>query len=211
MKWLTINDIKQHLRLDCDDDDALLQLYGEAAEESILSIIGFSYEYIVARWGTAEKPIPSNIFLATLLLVDESYNHRSPSSPQQLYAVPYKFDMMLKPYMRLAADTVSEWDVVKGTQAKIAFSAELPDELHMEDVDFTVQVTNVTRDTSSGVVQKSDCIKTGADGYVVLVDTDTLGIGDYMLRVTFQIPDTDYDEGYRQEVVIINPKVHVVL
>ena len=36
-----------------------------------------------------------------LLLVDNSYTHRSPSTPQQMYAVPYGFDILVKPYMIL--------------------------------------------------------------------------------------------------------------
>jgi hypothetical protein len=38
---------------------------------------------------------------ATLLLVDNSYEHRSPQSPQQMYYVGYGFDLMVKPYMKL--------------------------------------------------------------------------------------------------------------
>ena len=57
---------------------------------------------------------------------------------------------------------------------------------------------------------KEDCIMI-EDGvaYVVLVDTDTLGIGTYLLKVTVHIPDTDYPTGYRKEVININPHVSV--
>jgi hypothetical protein len=39
---------------------------------------------------------------ASLMLVELSYMQRSAVSMQQLYAVPYTFDLLVKPYMRLA-------------------------------------------------------------------------------------------------------------
>jgi hypothetical protein len=37
--------------------------------------------------------------------VDTSYTNREAVSMQQLYAVPYGFDMLIKPYMRLTTKT----------------------------------------------------------------------------------------------------------
>jgi hypothetical protein len=45
--------------------------------------------------------MPAAVIQATLLLVDNSYDHRSPVSPQSLSNVGYSFDILLKPYMRL--------------------------------------------------------------------------------------------------------------
>jgi hypothetical protein len=45
--------------------------------------------------------IPAPLYHAALLLVDNSYQNRTPASPQQLYAVPYGFDLLVKPYMKL--------------------------------------------------------------------------------------------------------------
>ena len=36
------------------------------------------------------------------MLVDNSYQNRTPSSTQQLYSIPYGFDMLVKNYMKLA-------------------------------------------------------------------------------------------------------------
>ena len=35
------------------------------------------------------------------MLVDVSYNNRSPIGPQQMSLIPYTFDMLIKPYMKL--------------------------------------------------------------------------------------------------------------
>jgi uncharacterized phage protein (predicted DNA packaging) len=102
MKWLTVEYIKQHSRIDYDCEDALLQLYGVAAEETVMNIIGRDYDDIVENFGTEEMPIPAAIIQATLILVDTSYMQRTAVSPQQMSPVPYAFDMLIKPYMRLA-------------------------------------------------------------------------------------------------------------
>ena len=102
MKWLTVEYIKQHSRIDYDCEDALLQLYGVAAEETVMNIIGRDYDDIVENFGTEEMPIPAAIIQATLILVDTSYMQRTAVSPQQMSSVPYAFDFLIKPYMRLA-------------------------------------------------------------------------------------------------------------
>ena len=104
MKWLTLDYIKQHSRIDFDCEDSLLELYGEAAEDTVLDITGRTYEEIRGKWGTEEKPIPARIIQASLMLVDLSYSHRSPVSTQSMYAVPYAFDLMVKPYIKLASN-----------------------------------------------------------------------------------------------------------
>lgn len=97
MKWLKIDDIKAQLRLDYDCDDGLLQLYGVAAEDTVLNYIGQSYEELVEKYGGVPAPIRQ----ATLMLVDNSYQHRSPASSTNMYYVLYGFDMLVKPYMKL--------------------------------------------------------------------------------------------------------------
>jgi hypothetical protein len=100
MKFLTIDQIKAQLRLDDQqafDEHDLLELYGDAAEEMVLNTCNRTMEDIVEQWGN----VPKALVQAGLMLVAQSYLHREPSSPQNLYAVPYAFDLMLKPYMKL--------------------------------------------------------------------------------------------------------------
>ena len=44
MKWLSIEFIKKHSRIDFDCEDDLLELYGDSAEETIMDITRRSYE-----------------------------------------------------------------------------------------------------------------------------------------------------------------------
>jgi uncharacterized phage protein (predicted DNA packaging) len=97
MKYLTIDDIKQQLRLDFDCEDALLELYGQGAEDTVLYLCNRTYENLVGTYGE----VPAAIRQATLELVTNSYEQRSPASPTNLSAVPYNFDLLIKPYMLL--------------------------------------------------------------------------------------------------------------
>ena len=98
MKYLRIDDIKQQLRLDFDCEDALLELYGTGAEDTILHLCNRTYENLVETYGE----VPAAIRHATLLLVANSYEQRSPASPTNLSVVPYSLDLLIKPYMVLS-------------------------------------------------------------------------------------------------------------
>jgi hypothetical protein len=100
MKWLTLSKIKQQCRIEPDftEEDALLEMYGESAEEVLLNHLNRSYENLMEVYGH----IPAPLIHASLMLVDVSYQHRSPVSPQNMSIVPYTFDILVKPYMRLA-------------------------------------------------------------------------------------------------------------
>lgn len=104
MKWLTIDYIKQHSRIEYDCEDALLELYGEAAEESIADYLnrGKTVDDCAASLIAEYGKIPAKIIQASLMLVDVSYNERSPISPTNMSMVPYTFDMLVKPFMWLA-------------------------------------------------------------------------------------------------------------
>lgn len=100
MKWLNLDLIKQQLRMEHDFilEDDLLTMYGESAEETVLTLCNRTMEDIVELYGR----VPSQLVHASLLLVSASYQHREPMTAQNLYAVPYAFDTMVKPYMKLA-------------------------------------------------------------------------------------------------------------
>lgn len=211
MKYLTIDDIRQHTRIDWNDEDAVLELYGAAAEDATLNVLRRSYDEVLALYGEVPAPVRQ----ATLLLAANSYQHREPASAQNMSAVPYAFDVLVKPYMRLADPTEdcgrSIQTVTLGSDAKILISeVSLPDGLTMHDVDFTVKVRNI-RTQKEREYQKQECIyDPDTEGYVVLINTDDYGVGQLMLKVTFQIPDTDYPSGYSRQVVNINPYTRIV-
>ena len=210
MKWLTLNEIKDQLRIERDFtlEDQKLTMYGDSAEEVLMEVTRRTYDDFVENYGK----IPTPIREASLMLVTVSYETGSAVSLQQLYSNP-TFDMKVKPYMRLADGPIEQQPIERitiGSDAKIEFTAELPDGLKLGDVDFGLKVINVSEKDVSEDYTKADCISKGdGENYVVLVDTEQLGVGRVMLQLTVQIPDTDYPSGYRKEVVNINPHISV--
>ena len=97
MKWLTLSWIKSHSRIDYDCENELLEMYGESAEQQVLNDIGRSYNDLLECFGEVPKPL----FHAALMLVEESYQQRSPVSPQELKEVAYTYGYKIKPYMKL--------------------------------------------------------------------------------------------------------------
>lgn len=209
MKFLTLEQIKAQCRIEEDFtlEDSKLTLYGDSAEQVIFNMCQRPYEDFIETYGA----IPQDVVHAALLLVTASYEHNAAVSMQNLSMVPYGFDMLVKPYMRLVSATDGDVQTVTlGSDVKIKFTADLPDGLKLLDVDFTLNVINMSEKDKSIDVPKTDCIMTdeGAS-YVVLVDSEELGIGTLMLRLTVYIPDTDYQSGTRKEVIKINPHIRI--
>ena len=99
MKWLTLNEIKDQLRIERNFtlEDQKLTMYGDSAEEVLMEVTRRTYDDFIANYGK----IPTPIREASLMLVTASYETGSAVSLQQLYSNP-TFEMKLKPYMRLA-------------------------------------------------------------------------------------------------------------
>ena len=103
MNYLTFEQIKAQLRLDdaqATEERTLLEMYGEAAEETVLNILARSYEDVLETFGAVPTPIKH----AALMLTDHWYQHRSPVTPGSVAQVPYTYDLLLKPYMRLSGE-----------------------------------------------------------------------------------------------------------
>ena len=210
MKWLTLPIIKQQLRIEPDytDEDDRLTSYGNSAEDTILYLCDRTYDDFISNYGK----IPTQIVEASLLLVNLSYEQRSPITQYHMSSVGYSFDMKVKPFMRLTRgeDNVLMQTFIIGSDVKILIEAMMVDDLTLHDVDFTVTVYNSSEKDVAKTYTKAECIETENGDYVVLVDSDELGIGRYMCRLTVMIPDTDYLSGFRKEVVKIDPHVIVM-
>lgn len=100
MKWLTLDYIHAHSRVDFDCEDSLLELYGKSAEEAVLNVTRRTYDELIEQYGE----IPAPIYQACLMLVELSYTQRSPGALTNLHTDPYAFDFLVKPYMKLHDD-----------------------------------------------------------------------------------------------------------
>ncbi len=100
MRFLTFDKIKAQLRLEDEQAAAeqdLLEMYGDSAENALINLLHRSYADIMEEY----NEVPVALVHAALMLVDVSYKHRSPDASQGINLVPYTFDMLIKPYMRL--------------------------------------------------------------------------------------------------------------
>lgn len=97
MKILNLEYVKRHSRICCDCEDDVLQVYAEAAEDAVLQLLDRTVEDIVEEYGE----VPAAIGQAALLLTENSYAHRAPVEAANMSVVPYSFDLLVKPYMRL--------------------------------------------------------------------------------------------------------------
>jgi len=101
LKWLSIDAIHAHCRIDFNCEDAELEQFGMAAEQAILDLTRRTYENFVDTYGR----IPDPIFNASLLLVQNLYNNRDAADSQKKEAALYGFDLLLKNYMCLSGGT----------------------------------------------------------------------------------------------------------
>lgn len=208
MKWMTVEYARTHSRIDYNDEDALLELYLNAAEEAVLNYIDRTYEEVIEIYGE----IPANLYRAALLATDTSYQFRSLVAQGNLSPVPHgTFDSILRKYMKLSdgGDIAPYQEVVLGSQIKIPFKVEVPHGHHAKYIGFSVTVRNFSDKDKCVKFKKKECIRLGHGEYAVPVDTEALGIGVVRLKLTLHIPDRDFPGGYRKEVVNINPRISI--
>ena len=105
MQIISLETIKQQCRIEPDftDEDARLTSYGTSAEETMAQYLGRgkTVTEMVASLTEEYGAVPESIKNATLMLVDNWYQHRSPIETVAMYSVPYTFDILIKPYMKL--------------------------------------------------------------------------------------------------------------
>lgn len=79
LSLVTLDEIKSHCRIEHSDEDALLSLYGEAAEHSVLRYLNQTPP-LSDHDGTPFSETPQPIRAAVLLHVGDLYEHRESQS-----------------------------------------------------------------------------------------------------------------------------------
>ena len=104
LKWLSIDAIHQHCRIDFNSGDAEIEQMGIAAEQAILDLTRRTYENFIDTYGR----IPDPIFNATLLLVQSLYKNRDAEEQRDSKEIAFGFSFMVKNYMVLTGGTPLE-------------------------------------------------------------------------------------------------------
>ena len=101
LKWLSLEAIHAHCRIDFNCEDAELEQMGITAEQAILDLTRRTYENFVDTYGR----IPDPIFNASLLLVQSLYNNRDAEEQRDSKEIAFGFSFMVKNYMVLTGGT----------------------------------------------------------------------------------------------------------
>lgn len=94
--------IKKNSRIDGDSEDSIIDIYGESAEQQVLNDTMRTHEELVEMGG---GKVPAPIVHASLMLADFAYRQKSPADSLNWSVVPYTYERLIKPYMRLANKT----------------------------------------------------------------------------------------------------------
>ena len=102
MKYLTIQYIKDHTRIDYDCEDGLLELYGDSAEDAMSQLLnrGRDADEMVESLTEQYGKVPAPIYNATLMLVASLYKDREKDLVQEAHDNK-TFGILVKPYMKL--------------------------------------------------------------------------------------------------------------
>ena len=103
LKVVTLEELKAQMREDFDGEDELIALYGEAAEDAVIGATRRTYDELV-EMGQNEGGVgfPSRLKVAILMLAAHSHRNREPVAAIAQNAVPYAFEMYIKPCVKLS-------------------------------------------------------------------------------------------------------------
>lgn len=88
---------------------------------------------------------------------------------------------------------------IVGTEFKVLIEIEPVDNVHMEQMEF--QASFYTRIQNPLLIKKEDMLRVNADSYIALVDTTGMSAGALRNRMVVNIPDKDFGDDYRREIV----------
>ena len=88
---------------------------------------------------------------------------------------------------------------VVGTKIKPIISVDPIGGIHLSECDFKCKFYNSRGRTV--YLDKEELLKKSDDSYVARLDSNDFGPGSIMVTVTIQVPDPDFDDGLRTEVV----------
>lgn len=90
-------------------------------------------------------------------------------------------------------------DKYLGTKFKYNIHVDPIEGLTMDDYDFAVEVC--TKPRVSQKFAKPDLIRVDSENYVARIDTSLIGIGPMEVKFIAMLPDADFENGWRPEVI----------
>jgi uncharacterized phage protein (predicted DNA packaging) len=96
MSIITLDQAKEHLRVDFHDEDSLIQLYLNGAEISVQNYLGRALYATTAGTDTTGLVINDAVTAAVLLQVGSMYENREPTDKRTV--LPDSMKWLLNPY-----------------------------------------------------------------------------------------------------------------
>lgn len=113
-KWLrvvTLDELKMQMRVDLEEEDAIIEAYGMAAEDTVasmtrrtleeLAVIGRAEAQLAGEVEDVAADFPPRLKVAVLMLAAHWYRNREPVATVAMNAVPYSLEVLVKPYRKL--------------------------------------------------------------------------------------------------------------
>ena len=98
--------------------------------------------------------------------------------------------------------------VFLGTELKLNINIAKLEEFTMDDYDFNVEVYCSAKRVIT--ITKEEAIRIDENNYVILIDSGELGAGDVKCKVTAYVPDYDFPDTLRTEIVGVDAGVTIV-
>lgn len=95
-----------------------------------------------------------------------------------------------------------------GTELKLNLSIDPIGSAHMSTYDFIVDV--FCNPIKSIKIEKSKANKVDDDNYILCIDSNAIGKGKVKVKVTAHIPDEDFEDGLRTEVVVVDTGISII-
>lgn len=105
LRIVSLDALKRQMKIDFEEEDDLIVMYGVAAEDAIINATRRSYEELVMenrkRKSDEKRRVSANVVYRHPDDGAQLYKNREPVSSLSQAVVPYTFDYMLKPWIKL--------------------------------------------------------------------------------------------------------------
>lgn len=96
-----------------------------------------------------------------------------------------------------------------GTELKLNINIAPMGVVSMKDYDFNIDVYTQTSNKHV-IIEKSNTKMADKDSYVVIIDTEEIGVGRVMCKVTAFLPDGDFKDRNRKEIAVVDTGISIV-
>lgn len=105
-------------------------------------------------------------------------------------------------------NTEQTQQIIYGSEIKLNINIKPIDSVHMSDYDFNIVF--FTNNESPVTLTKEQCKQVDVDNYLAMLDTKQLGLGKLKMKITAYIPDEDFDDYSRTEVIQQTTGIQIV-